>query len=357
VMTFDNIDELYKIKLVHPKAQLVLRFRTDDSKSICKLGIKYGAQLSSVSELLLKSIELNLQVIGVSFHVGSGCFDATAFVDALTAAHQVFNCASSFGLKLNLLDIGGGFPGGNMTNGLSFQMVANAVNPLLDKLFPNVNIIAEPGRYYVSSAYTLFLPIIARRVVHYEYEEGDDAKDELQLRISPLKISVETANFENVQKGDVVNASQIVRNSHPGFMYFTSEGMYGAFNCIYFDHAQVHGKPLTQYHKLIDDVFTRLGLSDDVVNKLNILPEHPFMEALAPVTGIQDQFACSIWGPTCDSMDCITKYCDLPELVIGDWLYFENMGAYTHAAATEFNGFKKSRIIYVNEGQVLKYVE
>ncbi|KAH3743547.1 hypothetical protein Pelo_15053 [Pelomyxa schiedti] len=39
-----------------------------------------------------------------------------------------------------------------------------------------------------------------------------------------------------------------------------------------------------------------------------------------------------IFGPTCDSLDCITQEAMLPELGIGDYLYFENMGAYTMAA-------------------------
>ncbi len=63
-------------------------------------------------------------------------------------------------------------------------------------------------------------------------------------------------------------------------------------------------------------------------------------------------YACSIWGPTCDSMDCINKHCELPEMVIGDWMYFENMGAYTSAASSQFNGFKNSTIIYVQNGQI-----
>lgn len=33
---------------------------------------------------------------------------------------------------------------------------------------------------------------------------------------------------------------------------------------------------------------------------------------------------------------------------VGDWLYFNNMGAYTNAAASQFNGFIKSKVIYTN---------
>eukprot|EP00835_Amoeboradix_gromovi_P001753 NODE_87_length_21935_cov_0.397142.p4 type:complete len:421 gc:universal NODE_87_length_21935_cov_0.397142:7407-8669(+) len=270
VMTFDNIDELYKIKMVHPTAQLVLRIRTDDSKSKCKLGIKYGAQLSSSAEILLKAMELQLRVIGVSFHVGSGCFDASAFSDAIKASHQVFQIAASFGLNFTLLDIGGGFPG-SRTDSLSIEHVARTVNPLLDQLFPNCAIIAEPGRYYVSAACTLFTTVIGRRVVHYEGEDlGDDAMTLPSIPLPKDQIENEITNYENVQKGDVINASQVVRNEQPGFMYYISEGTYGAFNCVYFDHAEIVPKVLTRYHQLVDNVLNRLNVPRSAIESFQM---------------------------------------------------------------------------------------
>ena len=270
VMTFDNIDELYKIKMIHPLAKLVLRIRTDDSKAKCKLGIKYGAQLSSVSEILLKAIDLDLQVIGVSFHVGSGCFDATAFSDALRASRQVFNIAASLGLKFSFLDIGGGFPG-SKADGLSIENVAKSVNPLLEQLFPECDIIAEPGRYYVSAACTLFTPVIGRRVVHYD---GDDesvsSKNNVIVPLPKDQIPEEITNYENVQKGDVINASQVVRNEQPGFMYYISEGTYGAFNCVYFDHAEIVPHVLTRYHQLVDNVLDRLGVPESAYKQFSM---------------------------------------------------------------------------------------
>lgn len=47
----------------------------------------------------------------------------------------------------------------------------------------------------------------------------------------------------------------------------------------------------------------------------------------------------SIWGPTCDGLDVVVEDTVLPVLNIGDWILFENMGAYTFAAASSFNGF------------------
>jgi len=65
MMTFDNADELEKIKLAHPKAELILRILTDDSKSLCKLGLKFGAPLDVAPSLLQKAKELELNVIGI----------------------------------------------------------------------------------------------------------------------------------------------------------------------------------------------------------------------------------------------------------------------------------------------------
>lgn len=58
-------------------------------------------------------------------------------------------------------------------------------------------------------------------------------------------------------------------------------------------------------------------------------------------------YPCSIWGPTCDGLDRIVEQCDLPELQVGDWLVFENMGAYTVAASSTFNGFQRPDLHYV----------
>ncbi|RLO05079.1 hypothetical protein DYB28_004797, partial [Aphanomyces astaci] len=81
-----------------------------------------------------------------------------------------------------------------------------------------------------------------------------------------------------------------------------------SFNCLLYDHAQVH--PVA------------LGGSED------------------------QKFSSSIWGPTCDGLDCIAKDIDMPVLDIGQWIYFANMGAYTSAAGSHFNGFAPPDKVY-----------
>ena len=55
----------------------------------------------------------------------------------------------------------------------------------------------------------------------------------------------------------------------------------------------------------------------------------------------------SVWGPTCDALDCLHSDCKLPELLTGDWLMYANMGAYTLSAGTTFNGMPSPLRHYV----------
>ncbi len=171
--TFDNLDELAKIKRFHPGCKLVVRILTDDSKSVCQLGLKFGAPLDSVPRLLARARELELDVVGVSFHVGSGCYDPESFRDAVRRARAAFEMGREHGYDFDLLDVGGGYDHGN------FEMIARVLRSALDEFFPHdefraggaqmkgktrdLRIIAEPGRYYVSRAFVLAANIIARR--------------------------------------------------------------------------------------------------------------------------------------------------------------------------------------------------
>src|SRR3989344_6296840 len=58
---------------------------------------------------------------------------------------------------------------------------------------------------------------------------------------------------------------------------------------------------------------------------------------------------CATFGPTCDAFDTISLADELPEdLQIDDLLYAENIGAYTNASASDFNGFPEARVVHIN---------
>jgi len=278
--TFDNSDELLKIKQHNPEAKVVLRIVTDDSHSVCRFSSKFGAQLKHVPSLLLLAQSLGLDVVGVSFHVGSGCMCAKSFSDAIINAKKVFDIAESYGISMTLLDLGGGFPGVDRSNGgVVFSDIAAEIHRCLDEQFPEstgVKVIAEPGRYFVAGSHTLAVQVYARRN------------------------NVQEENFD--------------KSKEPEFLYYVTDGVYGSFNCIIYDHAEV----------------------DPIL--------------LNPHGDNEQKHTCTIFGPTCDSMDCIAKNIDLPQLEVGDWLFFKDMGAYTTSASTEFNGFKRPFLWYIYSG-------
>jgi ornithine decarboxylase len=51
-----------------------------------------------------------------------------------------------------------------------------------------------------------------------------------------------------------------------------------------------------------------------------------------------EKYLSIIWGPTADSHDVILQNVMLPELHVGDWLVWKDMGAYTLALSNTFNG-------------------
>lgn len=162
-MTFDNGDELTKVHKYHPGASMVLRILTDDSGSLCRLGLKFGAPLGEVRALLKKAKGLGINVKGVSFHCGSGCTNPALYGDAVRRARWAFDVGKEEGFEFDFLDVGGGFEDDN------FEAIAAVLRSAISLYFPldglggSVRIIAEPGRYYVSKAFELATNIIARR--------------------------------------------------------------------------------------------------------------------------------------------------------------------------------------------------
>ena len=199
LMTFDCEEELYKIKLYHPYAKIVLRLAVDDSKSLCKFNKKFGCKLDQVCELLTIAKTLKLNVVGFSFHVGSGCSSATSFYEAIRDCKSATDIANDLGISISIIDLGGGFPGLDIN--VKFEDIAEQINNGIKDFFEkeleskSIEFIAEPGRYFAQKSHTLVLNVIGKK----------RCKDE--------------------------NGEDIIA-------YYLNDGVYQSFNCIYFDHAK-----------------------------------------------------------------------------------------------------------------------
>ncbi|MEQ2197267.1 hypothetical protein XENOCAPTIV_026754 [Xenoophorus captivus] len=164
----------------------------------------FGFSLKSCRHLLEMAKELGVQVVGAAFHIPSSCQDLQqAYTHALSDARCVFD----MGVSSN-------------SENVSFlnNIVESAVRPLLDAYFPQrsgVQVLAQPGCFFVASAFTLAVCVIGKEVV--------------------------THCWETLSQGEAVYRS-------------------------------------------------------------------------------------SLWGPSLDQLDQVVERCLLPELIVGDWLLFSNMG-------------------------------
>jgi len=269
---FDGEDELYKIAAVEAtegaKFNLLLRITTDDRASVCRFSKKFGCPVDDALLLLPIAKKLNLNIVGVSFHVGSGCGDAKAYATALEHARRIFDEGARLGMPpMNLVDLGGGFPGDTSGYGgegmPTFQELAevirNSINDFVAAVPQTIRFIAEPGRYFVSASTAITTKIYSRKGGNNDYQA-----------------------------------------------LYVDDGVYGSFNNVVYDHA--HPKP------------QRLRANDS--NVTNDIPS-------------------AVFGPTCDGLDqmCTLEDTVLPRCEVGDWLIWENQGAYTHTASFVFNGY------------------
>lgn len=109
-----------------------------------------------------------------------------------------------------------------------------------------------------------------------------------------------------------------------------------------FDHQIVHPYPLTISHS-IESAIPRLSGPPP--------PNVALPVDLCTSMGYRSQEKASIWGPTCDSIDCVRQVVPLPTgLEVGDWLGWGEMGAYTMCAASKFNGMPLAEVYYTDGG-------
>jgi ornithine decarboxylase len=75
-----------------------------------------------------------------------------------------------------------------------------------------------------------------------------------------------------------------------------------------------------------------------------------FDHCIYPIKAFKEgeKYISAVFGPTCDAFDTITLSAELPELNIGDLVYSENIGAYSHASSTCFNGFQPAKVVHIN---------
>ncbi len=263
LVTFDNVEEIHKIKKHAPNAGLALRLKVPNTGAMVELSSKFGASPGEAVDMILEADRLGLTVEGISFHVGSQTTNFENYVQALSLTANIFKEAKDRGYtKMNLVDIGGGFPAPYDATVKPFRDLAKVINSEIDRLFPkDVQILAEPGRFMVATA-----GYAVSRVV-----------------------------------------GKAIRDGKP--CYYINDGVYHTYSGVIFDHLHYPIKAFKKGPTQISAVF----------------------------------------GPTCDALDVISMAENLPALERGDLVYSDNIGAYSAASSTYFNGIPPAKIVHVNQ--------
>jgi ornithine decarboxylase len=265
-VTADSTEELEKMAKAQYKPEVLLRVAVDDSGSSSPFAAKFGLEPNAVEEVVRAASSLQIPVVGLSFHVGSGSKSPTAFGSAVHLVLDQWKALHDKRLvpySMKALDLGGGWSS-NAT--LFKEQAASAYRAARLGPIPQ-QLIAEPGRFFAAPTHDLYVQVVGKKP-----------------------------------------------RAGGGWRYTLDESIYGQFSCIPFDHALPR--------------MARIRLNNH---------------------GSRPKTPATLFGRTCDSLDWIANSDGLEELDVGDWLYIPDMGAYTTATSTEFNGFPKPDVVLTDE--------
>lgn len=162
--TADSIDELLKIKEFAPKLKVLWRIsiKEDASDNLATpFSGKFGDDLDSaekISERMKEIKQLGVNLSGIHFHCGSGHHGSSAFERAVLTARQCMQIGRDFGHEMSILDIGGGFPSGELS-----EKTINALK-ITEKDPMGYKVIAEPGRHFSGHSFYLLTRVLGKRV-------------------------------------------------------------------------------------------------------------------------------------------------------------------------------------------------
>jgi len=217
-------------------------------------------------------------------------------VDVLDAYRRSLECSKSL-MEFSKTKLGAAIPM-LCIDGETYTEVADQLNDVIDACFPagdypKLKLIGNVGSFYAKSAFTAVTNVIGKKQV----------------------VASDFDAYENQEKCD--------KNGN-GFVYYINDGVYGSFNII------LNNK---------DAPFFNPSLLDKV------------QEESGPL------YPSTVWGPTCDALDKVLDLVYLPELEVGEWIIWKNIGAYTMALRTNFNSFKSEYVHYFIRESVWKEMQ
>ena len=167
----DCQEEVEKIGRAAPSARVFCRILIANDGAEWPLSRKFGCAPEMAVDVLEHAHRLGLDAYGVSFHVGSQQPNPEAWDAALSASAEIFRELSERGIRLRMVNMGGGFPAKYLKKIPVVKSYGRAISSALRKHFGNriPETIIEPGRGMVGDA-----GIIKAEVVLISRKQDDD---------------------------------------------------------------------------------------------------------------------------------------------------------------------------------------
>lgn len=160
---YDSVDEVNKLAKFLPGCNVYVRLSVPNEGSEWPLSKKFGVEIDEAVELLVYAKEKGLKPVGVTFHVGSQCTNVYNWNNALNKSKMVWDLARGKGIRLHLLNLGGGYPIKYTKNVVSVDTIEKNIDKLIYEKFPaDVKIFIEPGRAVVGDAGIFIASVIGK---------------------------------------------------------------------------------------------------------------------------------------------------------------------------------------------------
>ncbi|MBR0660050.1 type III PLP-dependent enzyme [Neoroseomonas oryzicola] len=154
LFAFDSEPELLKIAKNAPGARVYCRILVENKGAEWPLSRKFGCELDMARDLMVQARTLGLDPYGISFHVGSQQTSTAAYEGAIARVAMLFTDLKEAGVKLRMVNLGGGYPVRYRAEVPGIDDFGNAIMGAMTQHFGNdlPEMLVEPGRFMVGDA-------------------------------------------------------------------------------------------------------------------------------------------------------------------------------------------------------------
>lgn len=223
--TVDGEEEIAKLAATCPGARVLIRMDVDHEGAAWPLADKFGVSGSEVGPLAARARDLGLDVAGLAFHVGSMQRAPIAYTNALVKSATVLaQVHERHRIRFNEVNVGGGLPGYlGATPPPPLAEYAAAIAAGAASLPPDVQLVAEPGRYLVADSGTLRATVIGTAVraglrwVYLDagYYHGLGETDAVPTRFTHDRVTEQTEMAPTILAGPTCDSVDVLYRRAP----------------------------------------------------------------------------------------------------------------------------------------------